>query len=155
MNRPRAATSPITALSEKARTLTSTDSAPSLMSSAPAMMSMIQIMVILLCDGLVLGKKSPQGCMPRGYLTGYKKNGAFEGAGKVFQWRGANPSPNQIILVGCFMRYTPVPAPCAPVWSSQPESQFSVTVTNVTFVIVPAVWCSPFNNFLSPVARHI
>ncbi len=49
MNSPKAVTRPITALRDTASTVTSTDSAPSLMSSAPAMMiRMSQIMVILL-----------------------------------------------------------------------------------------------------------
>jgi hypothetical protein len=49
--------SPITAFSEKVRTLTSTDSAPSLMSSAPAIMMIIQIIF----DYLLENENTPEG----------------------------------------------------------------------------------------------
>jgi hypothetical protein len=64
IKRPIAATSPITTLRDSARTLTITESAPSLMSAAPAksMRIVIQIMVMLLFFVMVVfgQKKAPR-----------------------------------------------------------------------------------------------
>ena len=46
MSRPKNAMNPMTILRDSASTVTSTDSAPSLISSAPAMMMMMMRMVI-------------------------------------------------------------------------------------------------------------
>ena len=60
--------------------------------SAPAMITMIQIIIIspFLMDW---AKKKPR-LDVKGLVrafTGYKKTGAFVGADNVFQWRGAEP----------------------------------------------------------------